>query len=75
MKRKKFVKQLLSVRVSRNQANQLAKIAQELGVGYFKALGDFMVLCKIRAVNAWFDGAVIWQTAEDNVWLGVLQNE
>ena len=72
MKRKKFVKQLLSVRVSRNQANQLAKITQELGVDYSKALGDFLNLRAIRATNAWFRCRALWQTAEENMWVGVL---
>lgn len=75
MTRKRFIKMLLSVRISRNQAEQLAKITQELGVGYSKALGDFLNLCKFRAINVWFGRPVVWQTAEENVWVGVLANE
>ncbi len=75
MKHRKFVKQLMSRRLDRNTANQLAKITQQLGVGYFKALGDFMTLCSIRAANAWHEEALVWQTADVNVWVGVLVHE
>lgn len=75
MTRKRFIKMLLSRRVPRNQANQLAKITQELGCGYSKALGDFMTLCSMRAINTWYGRAVVWQTAAENVWVGVLCHE
>ena len=75
MKHRKFVKQLMSRGMPRNQANQLAKITQELGCGYFKALGDFLTLCSIRAFNTWEGEAVVWQTAAANCWVGVLANE
>lgn len=75
MTRKKFVKMLLSRRVQRNQAEQLAEIVQQLGVGYFKALGDFLNLCSIRAINTWEGEAVIWQTSATNCWVGVLTCE
>ena len=72
MTRKKFIKMLMHRRVPRNQANTLAEMAQELGVGYHKALGDFLTLCHIRAINTWEGRAVIWQTAAANVWVEVL---
>lgn len=74
MTRKKFVKMLLSRRVPRNQAAELAKITQELGCGYSKALGDFLLLCWIRTYNALWSGDV-FQRAEANVWVGVLTHE
>lgn len=74
MKRKRFIKMLLSRRVPRNQAEQLAKITQELGCGYSKALGDFMLLCWIRTYNALWGGE-LYQTAEKNVWVGVLAHD
>lgn len=72
MKRKKFVKMLLSRRVPRNQANALAKIAQEMGARYTVALGDFLTLCSIRAINTWEGRAVVWQTSANNIWVEVL---
>lgn len=74
MKHRKFVKQLMSCRVPRNKAEQLAKITQQLGVGYSKALGDFLTLCWMRTHNALHDNEV-WQPAAANVWVGVLAHE
>ena len=72
MKRKKFVKMLMWRGVPRNQATALATMAQALGVGYHKALGDFLTLCHIRAYNTWEGRAVVWQTTAENVWVEVL---
>ena len=74
MTRKRFIKMLLSRRVPRNQAEQLAKITQDLGCGYHKALGDFLLLAWIRTYNALYDGE-LYQTAGANVWVGVLSHE
>lgn len=74
MKRKKFVKHLMSRRIPRNTAEALAEKAQALGVSYFKFLGDFLTLCWMRAHNALHD-TVVWQTAEVNVCVEVLANE
>lgn len=75
MKRKKFVKHLMSRRIPRNTAEAMAEKAQMLGVSYFKLLGDFLNLCSIRAINTWEGRVVIWQTAEVNVCVEVLANE
>lgn len=72
MKRKRFIKLLLSRRVPRNQANTLAEMAREQGVGYVKALGDFLTLCQIRAYNTWEGRVMVWQTSAANVWVEVL---
>lgn len=74
MKRKKFVKQLMSRRCSRNVAEALADKARRHGIPYFKGLGDFLNLCWMRTHNALYDTQV-WQTAEANVWVEVLTNE
>ena len=74
MKRKRFVKMLMSRRVDRNTAEAMAKKAQALGVSYFKILGDFLTLCSIRAFNTWEGRVVVWQTAEANVRVEVLTN-
>lgn len=74
MKRKKFIKMLLSRRVPRNQAEALAEIVQQLGVGYSKALGDFLSLAWMRTHNALYDTEV-WQTSAANCWVEVLANE
>ena len=72
MKQKKFIKMLLSRRVPRNVATELAKIEQELGASYTTALGDFLNLCAIRAFNTWEGEAVVWQTSANNIWVEVL---
>lgn len=74
MSRKRFVKMLMARRLSRNVAEALATKARLHGIPYFKALGDFLVLCWIRTHNALYD-TEIWQTAEDNAWVEVLANE
>lgn len=70
MKKKRFIKLLMAHRVPRNLANQLAERTQDLGVGYFKALGDFLTLCSIRSIN-YFEGRVVWQAPAGNCWLEV----
>lgn len=75
MKRKKFIKMLLSRRVPRNVATALADYAQALHVSYTTALGDFLNLCSIRAFNTWEGKAMVWQKAENNIWVEVLTCE
>ena len=74
MSRKRFVKILMSRRLSRNVAEALADKARRHGIPYFKALGDFLTLCWMRTHNALWDNEV-WQTAEANAWVEVLANE
>lgn len=52
MKRKTFVKQLMAVGISRDAANQAARMAREKGTPYFKALGEWL--------NFW--GVMLWAT-------------
>ena len=72
MTRKRFIKLLMARHLHRNAANTLAEMAREQGASYFKALGDFLTLCQIRAYNTWEDRVLVWQTAATNVWVGVL---
>lgn len=73
MKKKRFIKLLMAYRVPRNLANRLAELTQDMGVGYFKALGDFLTLASVRVINYW-EGRVVWQ-APTNCWLEVLDHE
>ena len=74
MSRKRFVKMLMSRRVDRNSANALADKARRHGIPYFKALGDFLTLCSIRAFNVCEGRTVVWQTGAANAWVEVLTN-
>lgn len=70
MTRKKFIKMLAANGVGRNQAAALAKITQQIGVPYFKALGDFLTLCHLRRINLMEGRLVLWQAPGTNCWAG-----
>lgn len=61
MTRKKFIKQLMAVGVSRNTAAEAAAAADRAGRPYFKVLGHLLT---VRSVFAWRNGKALGQDFE-----------